>query len=335
MRGSKAHMCHTMSTLWLAFVIGPSSLGAQTAPVPRIDAATRTRVIEGAAAQLDTFYVFPAVAKRVGDSLRARLARGAYDGYGNGVTFAKRLGDDLREVGRDKHLRLEYSARPFVGPTRPSADEATRERQWMDSLNCGFVKAEQLTGNIGYLKFDMFAPPELCASTAAAAMNFLAASSALILDLRDNGGGDPRMVAYISSYLFAHRTHLNDLWTRYTGATDEFWTSDGVAGRRYGGDKPVYVLTSSRTFSGAEEFAYNLKSLRRATIVGEITAGGAHPVMGRPLDPHFMIGVPMARAINPITHTNWEGVGVEPDVKTPAGGALAAAQKILREPPPR
>jgi C-terminal processing protease CtpA/Prc len=201
----------------------------------------------------------------------------------------------------------------------------------MDEMNCGFQKVERLDGNVGYLKFDMFADPELCAPTAAAAMNFLAGTRALIVDVRENGGGSPAMVAYVSSYLFDRRTHLNDLWTRQTGKTEEFWTRDSVAGRRFGGEKPVYVLTSSRTFSGAEEFTYNLKNLKRATIVGETTGGGAHPVAGHRIDDHFVIGVPFARAVNPITHTNWEGVGVEPDIKAPAGDALATALKLLRE----
>jgi C-terminal processing protease CtpA/Prc len=160
-------------------------------------------------------------------------------------------------------------------------------------------------------------------------MTFLAGTRAMIIDLRQNGGGSPKMVALISSYLFDRRTHLNDLWTRSTNATEEFWTQDSVAGRRFGGEKPVFVLTSTNTFSGAEEFTYNLKALKRATIVGETTGGGAHPVRGRRIDEHFMIGVPFARAINPVTRTNWEGVGVEPDTKVLAGEALKTALKLL------
>jgi C-terminal processing protease CtpA/Prc len=193
-----------------------------------------------------------------------------------------------------------------------------------------FVKVEQLDGNVGYVKFNGFFDVEFCGPTASAAMNFVAGSRALIVDLRDNGGGSPAMVAYVSSYLFSTRTHLNDLWTRRTGATEEFWTRD-VPGRRFGGEKPVYVLTSARTFSGAEEFTYNLKSLKRATIVGETTGGGAHPVSAHPIDEHFVIGVPFARAVNPITHTNWEGVGVAPDVKVLAADALATALKLARD----
>ena len=223
-------------------------------------------------------------------------------------------------------------SRPVAAPPpAPSPEDQAREREFLDRINCGFVKAEQLPGNVGYLKFNMFADVDLCATTASAAMTFLAGTRALVIDMRENGGGSPGMVAFVSSYLFDRRTHLNDLWTRRTGKTEEFWTRDSVPGRRFGGEKPIYVLTSARTFSGAEEFTYNLKTLKRATIVGETTGGGAHPVAGHRIDEHFMIGVPYARAINPITHTNWEGVGVKPDIIVPANDALATAQKLLRE----
>ncbi|MEO8909841.1 MAG: S41 family peptidase [Gemmatimonadaceae bacterium] len=320
--------------------IGPN---ASTAAL-HIDAAARARAIAGTAALLDTFYVFPDAAKKMGDSLRARLARGEYDSSTNGLMFAMRLNDDLAGIAHDKHLRVNYSARPLPAEKprpagapepRPSPEDVARERDFLTGMNCGFVKAEVLQGNVGYLKFNMFADPDICGPTASAAMTFLANARALIIDLRDNGGGNPAMVAFVSSYLFDRRTHLNDLWTRRTNSTKEFWTRAMVLGRRFGGTKPVYVLTSARTFSGAEEFTYNLKNLKRATIVGETTGGGAHPVNGHRIDEHFMIGVPFARAVNPITHTNWEGVGVKPDVAVPAKDALATAQKIFREKPPK
>jgi retinol-binding protein 3 len=318
-------------------------MGPNVSPAAlRIDAATRARAVAGAAALLDTFYVFPDVAKRMGDSLRVRLARKEYDRYTNGVTFAMRLDDDLAEVAHDKHLHVNYSARALppdashpagAPPPAPSPEDQAREREFLDGINCGFVKVEQLPGNVGYIKFNMFGDTDICAATASAAMTFVASTRALIIDMRENGGGSPGMVAFVSSYLFDRRTHLNDLWTRRTGETKEFWTSDSVSGRRFGGTKPIYVLTSARTFSGAEEFTYNLKNLKRATIVGETTGGGAHPVSGHRIDEHFMIGVPFARAINPITHPNWEGVGVKPDIAVPANDALETAQRLLREKP--
>jgi hypothetical protein len=299
-----------------------------------VDGATRARVIDGAIAKLDESYVYPDVAKKMADDVRARQKRGEYDSVTDGGAFAKLLTDNFRAVSHDKHLNVDFS--PVVMPDRPegkpSPESIARYRAQMEHMNCGFDKVEVLSGNVGYVKFNFFADPAICGPTATAAMNFLANVDAVIFDLRENGGGDPKMVAFVSSYLFAKRTHLNDLWTRKTNHTEEFWTSPDVPGKKLDG-KPAFVLTSGRTFSGAEEFTYNLKNLKRATIIGETTGGGAHPVSGHRIDEHFMIGVPFARAINPITKTNWEGTGVEPDVKVASADALATAEKLAQEKP--
>jgi len=298
----------------------------------KIDAATRTRVIDGTITQLNEFYVFPETAKKMGEAVEARQKKGEYDSITDGDAFAKVLTDNFQEVSHDKHLRVNFSPAPMPerpdGP--PNADERARYRKDMERMNCGFDKVEILSGNVGYLKFRFFADPEVCGPTAVAAMNFLANVDAIIFDLRENGGGDPKMIAFISTYLFSEPTHLNDLWERKGDATHQYWTLPYVPGKRLDG-KPAYVLTSKQTFSGAEEFSYNLKNLKRATIIGETTGGGAHPVSGHRIDDHFMIGVPFARAINPISKTNWEGTGVEPDVKVPAADALATAQRLAAE----
>jgi hypothetical protein len=297
----------------------------------KIDAATRERVIEGAITNLNEFYVFPETAKKMEEALRARLKKGDYDTANDGERFATLLTDHLQEVSHDKHLRVNFV--PSVlpkGEPAPNPDAEARMRTQMERNNCFFEKAERLPPNIGYLKFNAFPDPAMCGPTATAAMNFLGNVDAIIFDMRDNGGGDPRMVAYISTYLFGDSTHLNDLYNRKQDTTTQYWTLSYVPGKRLTG-KPVFVLTSKRTFSGAEEFTYNLKSLKRATIIGETTGGGAHPVSGHRIDDHFMIGVPFARAVNPITKTNWEGTGVEPDVKAPAGEALDVAKKMAAD----
>jgi retinol-binding protein 3 len=298
----------------------------------KIDATTRTRVIDGAIAQLNEFYVFPETAKKMGDAVRARQKKGEYDSITDGDAFSKMLTENFQEVSHDKHLHVNFSPAPMPerpdGP--PDAEARARYRKDMERMNCGFDKVEILSGNVGYLKFNFFADPEVCGPTAVAAMNFLANVDAIIFDLRENGGGDPKMIAFISTYLFSEPTHLNDLWERKGDSTHQYWTLPYVPGKRLDA-KPAYVLTSKETFSGAEEFSYNLKNLKRATIVGETTGGGAHPVSGHRIDDHFMIGVPFARAINPISKTNWEGTGVEPDVKVAAADALATAQKLAAE----
>jgi C-terminal processing protease CtpA/Prc len=161
-------------------------------------------------------------------------------------------------------------------------------------------------------------------------MGFLAHADAIIYDLRGNGGGSPAMIALLATYLFEKPTHLNDIYDRKEDTTTQYWTLSYVSGDLIP-KKPVYVLTSKRTFSGAEEFSYDLQNLSRATIVGETTGGGAHPVGGHPIGDHFVIGVPFARAINPVTKTNWEGTGVQPDVKVSASDALDTAVKLATE----
>lgn len=233
----------------------------------------------------------------------------------------------MHTVANDKHLSIDYYLFPQQ-PVTKDADDA-RYRKNMASANCGFEKAEHLSGNIGYLKVTQFAEPRECGDVAVAAMGFVANSDALIFDLRENGGGAPRMIELLSTYLFEKTTHLNDFYQRKENETNQLWTLPYVPGKRLA-DKPVYVLVSKNTFSAGEEFGYNLKARKRATLVGETTAGGAHPVGPHRIDAHFTVLVPFARAINPVTKTNWEGVGVEPDVKVPAADALDTALKLAR-----
>ncbi len=289
-----------------------------------VDAKMRDEVIEGALKALNEGYVFPETAKKMERAIRQRIERKEYDNITSAASFAQTLTAHLQKVSRDKHLRVIFNdgSRPMFGGQNPADRE--RARVMAAQRNFGFEQVERLDGNIGYLDLRGFENLELARDTAAAAMSFLANTDALIIDLRQNGGGQPDTVAFISSYLFDKRTHLNDIYDRPANTTREFWTSEDVPGKRYG-DKPVFVLTSKRTFSAAEEFTYNLKNLKRATIIGETTGGGAHPVRARPLGKNFLITVPFARAINPITKTNWEGVGVKPDVETTAENALKVA----------
>ena len=296
-----------------------------------VDAATRARVIDAAVAKLTEHYVFPEVAKKMAEALREHQKTGAYESIREAPAFAKRLTDDLRAVSKDLHLGVQFTPKPLPeGDPEPSAEAKAQKRKFLENVNCGFKTAERLDGNLGYIKLDMFGDAEICAPKATAAFAALGDVDALIFDLRDNGGGHPEMVAFVSSYLFGKRTHLNDIYDRKQDKTTQHWTKPDVPGKKYP-KQPVFVLTSKKTFSGAEEFSYNLKNLKRATIIGETTGGGAHPTSGHRLDAHFKIGVPSARAINPITKTNWEGKGVEPDVKVPAADALDTAKKLAAE----
>jgi retinol-binding protein 3 len=294
-----------------------------------IDAATRTQIIDGILKRLNDSYVFPDVAKKMEQSIRERVEKKEYDQITSALEFARTLTNDLQAVSKDKHLRVRYSHQPIPerGQRRePTAEEREQRRRDLTWMNHGFGKVERLRGNIGYLEFFNFQDEELGAETVAAAMNFINGTDALIIDMRNNGGGNPAMVALVCSYLFGPEpVHLNDLYWREGNRTEEFWTRKEVAGKRYL-NKDVYVLTSKRTFSGAEEFTYNLKNLKRATIIGETTGGGAHPGGGFRINEHFGMFVPTGRAISPITKTNWEGTGVTPDISVPADQALHVAR---------
>lgn len=312
--------------------------GPPDQPDLTIDAATRSAVIEGALKRLNDNYVFPETAKKMEQAVRERIGRKEYDQITSAKALATALESHLQEVSHDKHLRVMYSAEPLLpeGNNRePGPDEIARQLEFLRTVNFGFEKVERLPGNVGYIDLRGFQPAQFGAETVVAAMNLVANTDALIIDLRRNGGGDPAMVALISSYLFGPEpVHLNDLYFRPDNSTRQWWTLPYVPGKRYGNKKEVYVLTSKRTFSAAEEFTYNLKNLKRATIVGETTGGGAHPGGPRRINEHFAIWVPSGRAINPISKTNWEGTGVTPDVDVPADQALkvahiAAMNKVL------
>jgi retinol-binding protein 3 len=294
----------------------------------KLDAGLRAAIVDRLAQKLHDHYIFPEVAQQMDAAIRARAGAGAYDEITRLESFCEQLTEDLQGISHDKHLRLFCHAEPDPDgePEQPTPKQLEEWRYGMSLLNYGFARVERLPGNIGYLDLRGFFPAGLGGETAVAAMNLLAHTSALIVDLRQNDGGDPEMIALITSYLFDQMTNLNNMYWRDGDRTQQFWTLPYVPGRRFGGDKPVFVLTSGETFSGAEEFAYNLKHLKRATIIGEVTGGGAHPVGGYAITPHVGAHIPVGRAINPISGTNWEGVGVAPDIAVPQEDALRTAQ---------
>ena len=299
-------------------------------PETELDAIERKRVIDGAIANLKEYYVYPEIAQKMADILLLHEHSGDYDAFTDGDAFADLMTRQMRDVSHDRHLALRHSTTKLpTGQSGPTREDLERYRKDMQRTNCTFEKVEVLPRNIGYVKFNAFPALSICRGTVIATMNRLQGAKAIIFDLRDNGGGSPETVALIATYLFDHRTHLNDIYNRKEDSARQYWTLPPLPGNRLA-DKPAYILTSASTFSGAEEFSYDLKMLKRATLVGETTAGGAHMAYEHRIDDHFKIRVPFARAINPISKTNWEGTGVEPDVKVDAADALKTAEKLAR-----
>lgn len=274
-------------------------------------------------------YVFPEVGREVADRLAAATADGRYDDLGTPEQLADRVTADLQVGNHDKHLRLRFHRDGIPDESDPIAEAAYwRRRAALDAG--GMARVERLDGNIGLLEIrPMLHDPIHAGWAVTAAMSLLASTDALLLDLRKCRGGSPDQVAFICSHLVEQddAVHLNDQITPATGTVRQYWTSQYVPGPRFGGVKPIWVLTSSTSFSGAEELAYNLQQLGRAVIVGETTGGGAHPREGFKLHDQLEATVPVQRAVNPISGTNWEGVGVVPDIEVPADDAFTEAYR--------
>jgi C-terminal processing protease CtpA/Prc len=269
--------------------------------------------------QLADHYVFPEVGEKIAELLGERLASGAYADISTDEAFAEAVTADLQSVNGDKHLRLLHSVTevPVDDPF-----DAALYRAEVEVSGYGFARVETLPGNIGYVETLMLHDPQVAGDRAVAAMTLVAGTDALLLDVRRNRGGTPGMVALICSYLFDEPVHLNSIYDRASGLTDQSWTLPYVPGPRFGGGKPIYVLTGAQTFSAAEELAYDLQSRDRATVIGERTRGGANPGTRYRVGPHLKSAVPSGSAINPVKGDNWEGVGVSPDIEIPAERAF-------------
>jgi hypothetical protein len=289
-------------------------------------------IVTTALALLRANYVFPELAEQAAAAVEARLAAGEYDRLDE-ITLTELLTGHLQEACGDKHLRLRLGGGPRPGPRpgpepeEPTDHEARRlAMRRMGRLdNFGIHRVERLDGNVGYLDVRRVAGPADAGPAIAAAMELVAGTYALIIDLRHNGGGSPEGVVFWCSYLFGEEpTHLNDIYRADTGETRQFWALPYVPGARYV-DRPAYVLTSGHTFSGGEDFGYTLQALGRAEVIGETTGGGAHPTRPFPISAAVHIAIPFARSVNPVTGTNWQGTGVVPDVPAAAAQAYDVA----------
>ncbi|HEU4928566.1 MAG TPA: S41 family peptidase [Candidatus Krumholzibacteria bacterium] len=299
-----------------------------------IDKAMRTSVIDAVARYAESNYVFADRAKDIARALRRHEKDGDYDDIATGSVLAERLTKDLQAVTPDRHLKVFFSAEPRPTqdtPGEPSEEEKAQKRLGAIRRNFGIERAEHLDGNVGYLKLTKFDDPAFAGETLAASMRFLGNTDALIIDLRYNGGGHSDMVALLTSYFFdGDPVHLVDLYDRTTGETSQSWTVPYVPGPHYAG-KPVYVVTGTRTFSAAEQFAYCLQKLGRAVVVGETTGGGAHFAQIFQINPHFAVMVPFGNATSPVTKSNWEGTGVIPDVAAAGDVAVRTAHRLALE----
>ena len=297
---------------------------AQT-PAPLITADERHRLILAIAGNVEQHYFDRQIAQNTANALFAHEQAGDYNNVTGGQDLANLLARHLTEASGDSHFTMEYTRNVFPDFSKPPAPEfQARYRAAMEQAHCTFDKVEILPNNVGYLKVNAFPETAVCQAKAESAMASLNHADALIVDLRDNRGGYPDMVVFLASYLFDHPEYM---FNPRDPVTTRSWTRSPVAGNLLA-DKPVYILTSSRTYSAAEQFSYDLKMLKRAMLVGETTGGAAHAGVLHNLNDHFAIGIPGIRPLNPFSANDWAITGVEPDVKVNAADALAAAEKL-------
>ena len=299
-----------------------SSLLAQLTP------ADKKQVVDTLSKEMIARYVVKAKAEEVAKMLHSNMDGGTYDSLATGKEFAAKLASDTNAICKDAHFRIRYSEAALPDrkePGQPSKQEIDAEVKYVRLINAGFESVRRLGGNIGYIEFYGFQEPKEAERAIQASMQFVQNTDALIFDIRQNGGGAPETVKMLCSYLFDKPTHINTIYFRNGDKTQTIeYKTGNPKGKRY--DKPIYVIVSKRTGSGAEEFAYDLQNQGRAIIIGENTWGGANPGGNVRLTDHFSAFIPVGMAQNPITKTNWEGTSVTPDVKCDPKESLKLAQ---------
>ena len=293
-----------------------------------LTARDKSSFIETASRLLNANYVFPDVARRIEAHLKSRLTNGAFDKVSTLQEFAATLTAEMQSVSKDKHMRCRPTSPATSVPAPPMPDFEVAGLK--EERAFGFARAGHLDANVGYLELFNFPSLERAKAPVDEAMKHLAGSKALIIDLRRNGGGNPESIRYICSYLFDKPTHINSIYWRSSNTTVDFVTSDRVDGQKMGG-VPIFVLTSRYTFSGGEEFAYDIQTQKRGLLIGETTGGGANPGGAFAISDELRLFIPTGRAINPVTKTNWEGVGVVPDVRADATSAFEIALTRARQ----
>jgi len=296
---------------------------------PLVDAATRFRVVGAVSRRVRETYVFPRVGDSVSAYLHARLRGGFYDGMVRAEEFAVQLTTDLRAVSHDQHLHVTYEPETthqgIDGDSAALRRRTVALRRALRRQNFGVQQARFVADGVGYLRLTSMQPPSIAGEALTAAMTLLANSDALIIDVRENGGGDADQVTLLLSYLFDGSVEFGEMRSRDPAHTEQSWTQAYVGGQRYGSSKPIFVLTSHSTFSAAEAVAYFLQAQRHAVVVGDTTRGGANPGDFYAIGSAFVVFVPTERAVSPLTGKNWEGTGVIPNVAVPAAVALDTA----------
>lgn len=319
----------TTSILTYLLIICCAALPAQEDTLSR---GFKEKTIGELSALMNDFYVEPDLALQVSEHLKQQLEAGHFDGASGTIGFSESLTKEVQSISKDKHLLIRPLTPSHGARPNTTADFLARHRVRVtrDREAAGGIKGVGiLEGNVGYLEIRSFVQLPVGRDFADSSMKILSGSDAIIIDLQENGGGSPEMVQYLCSYFFRDPVHLNSLYWREGARTEEFWSLAEVGGKKMP-EVPLFVLTSEKTFSAAEEFAYNMQTQKRATLVGRTTRGGANPGRVMPLNDKLEAIIPVGKAINPVTRTNWEGVGVVPDIASSNVETIVKAHELAK-----
>jgi len=309
---------------FFVFIICISTLSACAQQQSNLTNKEKSDIIDKSSKLLNDKYIFSDVALKVEKHLKSQLGSGVFDTITTTIEFAKRLTIEMQSISKDKHMRcISKSGRAKSGPTRKVPVFHDYEKL-SNEKNLDFIRAGMLDNNIGVVEILNFPGSSRAKSSVDEAMSAISSSKALIIDLRRNNGGDPSLVRYICSYFFDKPTHINSIYWRSRNRTADLITLETVPGKKMV-NTPILILTSSYTISGGEELAYDIQTQKRGIIIGDVTGGGANPGDKYSLNKDLKLFVPTGMAINPITKTNWEGVGVKPDFEVEASKAFEVA----------
>jgi hypothetical protein len=318
-------------------VVASARAGAQPPAERRRDVAVSPSARDSVIGQIITLvrrnYADSTAGQRMAGALERRWRAGEYSRLDSAAGLVGALSSHLQAVQADAHLRVDYFVvpRPMRAPAGTAAQENIEARRRMAARRSfGFERVERLPGNVAFVNLRTFEPTSIGKPALDAAMQLASGADALILDLRQNGGGYGDMVGAILAYFLAAGTATSDGYDRPSGRTTRATVPARPGGPIFQ-STPLFILTSRRTFSAAEALAYTLQARGRATIVGETTRGGANPVQVFQLSPHFALFLPTGRVTDLVTRANWEGSGVSPDVPTDAAGAFTAAYRRALE----
>lgn len=280
---------------------------------------------------LNDNYIFPEKVASVEKQVSKKLAEGYYAQFTTTNEFLKGLNHDMETLINDRHVNVFFDsirvkqirAEAKGTYTQPGFSPEFLKRARYE--NYMVRRVERLDGNVGYLKLDVFVDIRIARPTFLAAMAFLANSDALIIDLRQNGGGNANAVNFLTGYFLPDSTLISQFTSRLTKTTTNIYIEHDEQVKKFGDNIPLYILVSKRTSSAAEAFAYQLQAFKRAIVVGDTTNGEANPGYAFALNDNLWMMIPTSVNKNAVTKTNWQGIGVAPDVVIKSESALNAA----------